>query len=91
MERDAGPEMILAEWLFVETVADLRDRCHEPEARSRYERLGIAPLLRKLLLLLLDKSSLLIAVNRGGYQPALTSPSTTWCASAVPSSSATPT
>ena len=41
---------MLAEWLFVETVADVRRRSQDPGARSRYELLGIAPLLRKLLI-----------------------------------------
>lgn len=49
MTRDIGPQMMLAEWLFVETVADLRDRSEDPVSRSRYELLGIALLLRKLL------------------------------------------
>ena len=49
MAREIGAHMMLAEWLFVETVADLRDRSHDPASRSRYELLGIAPLLRKLL------------------------------------------
>jgi len=50
MARDIGEQMILAEWLFVETVDDLRRRIDDPESRTRYELLGIAPLLRKLLL-----------------------------------------
>lgn len=50
MARDIGEQMILAEWLFVETVDDLRRRIDDPEPRTRYELLGIAPLLRKLLL-----------------------------------------
>jgi hypothetical protein len=41
---------MLAEWLFVETVVDVRRRSHHPAARNRYELLGIAPLLRKLLI-----------------------------------------
>ena len=45
-----GPEMMLAEWLFVETLDDVRRRSQDPGARSRYELLGIAPLLRKLLI-----------------------------------------
>jgi hypothetical protein len=49
MARDLGAQMILAEWLFVETVADVRNRSQDPRSRSRYELLGIAPLLRKLL------------------------------------------
>lgn len=49
MARDIGAHMMLAEWLFVETVADLRHRSQDPASRSRYELLGIAPLLRKLL------------------------------------------
>ncbi len=50
MARDIGEQMILAEWLFVETVDDLRSRSQHPASRTRYELLGIAPLLRKLLL-----------------------------------------
>lgn len=42
MARDIGAQMILAEWLFVETVADVRRRSEEPSVRSRYELLGIA-------------------------------------------------
>lgn len=41
---------MLAEWLFVETVADVRRRSQDPGVRDRYELLGIAPLLRKLLI-----------------------------------------
>jgi hypothetical protein len=55
-----GPEMMIAEWLFVETVADIRQRSEHPRARSRYELLGIAPLLRKLLI---DGSPLLNTVR----------------------------
>ena len=50
MALEIGPETMLAEWLFVETVADVRRRSHEPEARNRYELLGIVPLLRKPLI-----------------------------------------
>jgi hypothetical protein len=50
MAPKVGPETMLAEWLFVETVADVRRRSQDPGARSRYEMLGIAPLLRKLLI-----------------------------------------
>lgn len=50
MAPEIGPEMMLAEWLSLESVADVRRRSHEPSARSRNELLGIAPLLRKLLL-----------------------------------------
>ena len=49
MTRDIGAQMMLVEWLFVETVADLRNRSHDPASRSRYELLGNALLLRKLL------------------------------------------
>lgn len=45
-----GPETMLAEWLFVETVADVRRRSQDPGTQGRYEMLGIAPLLRKLLI-----------------------------------------
>ncbi|ABK05755.1 hypothetical protein Arth_4318 (plasmid) [Arthrobacter sp. FB24] len=50
MAPKIGPETMLAEWLFVETVADVRRRSEDPGGRSRYELLGIAPLLRKLLI-----------------------------------------
>lgn len=50
MAPKMGPETMLAEWLFVETVADVRRRSEDPGARTRYELLGIAPLLRKLLI-----------------------------------------
>lgn len=65
MARDIGMQMILAEWLLVETVADVRTRSEDPGSRSRYELLGIAPLLRKLLL---DGSALVdsvLAARRG--------------------------
>lgn len=62
MQRDIGPQMILAEWLFVETVDDVRSRSTDPESRSRYELLGIAPLLRKLIL---DASPLVNTVREG--------------------------
>jgi hypothetical protein len=52
--------MMLAEWLFVETIADVRQRSSGPSTRSRYELLGIAPLLRKLLL---DGTSLVDTVQ----------------------------
>lgn len=50
MPPKIGPETMLAEWLLVETVADVQRRSEDPGARSRYELLGIAPLLRKLLI-----------------------------------------
>lgn len=50
MAPEVGPKMMLAEWLFIETVADVRRRSQDPGARGRYELLGIAPLLRKLLI-----------------------------------------
>lgn len=53
--------MIMAEWLFVETLDELRHRCQNPDKRSRYELLGIAPLLRKLLI---DNAPLLNTVRR---------------------------
>lgn len=46
---ETGSAMI-AEWLLVETVDVLRRRSTHLAERSRYELLGIAPLLRKLLL-----------------------------------------
>lgn len=62
MVGDMGAQMILAEWLFVETVADVRRRSHDVSARSRYELLGVAPLLRKLLL---DGTPLVSMIRRG--------------------------
>ncbi|MHC6220501.1 hypothetical protein [Arthrobacter sp. MMS24-S77] len=59
MARDIGEQMILAEWLFAETLDDIRRRSQEPTSRTRYELLGIAPLLRKLLI---DGTSLLDTV-----------------------------
>lgn len=50
MAPEIGPETMLAEWLFVETVADVRRRSGDLGARVRYELLGIAPLLRRLLI-----------------------------------------
>lgn len=60
MARDIGAQMMLAEWLFVETVSDVRRRSEDPGSRSRYELLGIAPLLRKLFL---DGSALVDTVR----------------------------
>lgn len=60
MARDIGIQMMMAEWLFVETVADVRQRSSGLSTRSRYELLGIAPLLRKLLL---DGTSLVDTVR----------------------------
>lgn len=60
MPPKVGPEAMLAEWLFVETVDDVRRRSEGPDARSRYKLLGIAPLLRKLLI---DGSPLLNTVR----------------------------
>jgi hypothetical protein len=62
MAREMGTQMILAEWLFVETVADVRHRSQNPGDRSRYGLLGIAPMLRKLLL---DGASLVDTVRAG--------------------------
>lgn len=50
MARNISEQMILAEWLFVETLDDIRRRSQNPAIRTRYELLGIAPLLRKLLI-----------------------------------------
>jgi len=50
MARGFGDEMMLAEWLFVNTVDDLRERSSNPSSTDRYSLLGIAPLLRKLLI-----------------------------------------
>jgi hypothetical protein len=60
MAPKIGPETMVAEWLFVETIADVRRRSEDPAARSRYELLGIATLLRKLLI---DRSPLLNTVR----------------------------
>ena len=60
LARDIGIQMMLAEWLFVETIADVRQRSNGPSTRSRYELLGIAPLIRKLLL---DGTSLVDTVQ----------------------------
>jgi hypothetical protein len=60
MAPKIGPETMLAEWLFVETIADVRRRSEYPGEQSRYELLGIAPLLRKLLI---DASPLLNTVR----------------------------
>ena len=62
MARDIGTQMTLAEWLFVETIADVRHRSQNPGERSRYELLGIAPLLRKLFI---DGASLVDTVRAG--------------------------
>jgi hypothetical protein len=59
--RDIAAQMMLAEWLFVESVADLRRRSDDRVSRSRYELLGIAPLLRKLLT---DRGEPLLATVR---------------------------
>lgn len=50
MVREVNPQIMLAEWLFVETILDVQRRSQDPSTRERYELLGIAPLLRKLLL-----------------------------------------
>lgn len=48
---DAAAQQHLADWLFLETLDDLRRRIPEPRGiKARYQLLGIAPLLRKLLL-----------------------------------------
>ncbi len=60
MAPKISPEMMLAEWLFVETVTDIQQRSEHPGKRSRYELLGIAPLLRKLLI---DRHPLLNTVR----------------------------
>lgn len=36
MAPKIGPETMLAEWLFVETVTDVRRRSEDPGGRSRY-------------------------------------------------------
>lgn len=59
MAKALNEQIILAEWLFIETVEDLQQRSQDAPHRSRYELLGIAPLLRKLLV---DSPSVLSAV-----------------------------
>ncbi|WP_292702288.1 hypothetical protein [Microbacterium sp. 69-10] len=55
----------LQHWLFMQTLEDLRERCaavgHLVGGADRYSALGIAPLVRKLIV---DKSSLIKTVNR---------------------------
>jgi len=57
---DISAQMILAEWLFVETVSDLERRRRNRAPHSRYELLYIALLLRKLHI---DKIPLLNAAK----------------------------
>lgn len=49
MARDLGEQMIMAEWLFVETLDDIRRRSQNLGKLRRYKLLGMTPLLRKLL------------------------------------------
>ncbi|TFB17514.1 hypothetical protein E3V93_13215 [Microbacterium sp. 3H14] len=72
---ETGSAMI-AEWLFVEAVDDLRRRSTHLAERSRYELLGIAPLLRKLLLD--GAASLVITVRRGHRDVPLEFPIRPW-------------
>ncbi|WP_146077410.1 hypothetical protein [Rathayibacter rathayi] len=60
--------MILAKWLFVETVSDVQRRRRHRAVYSRYELLGIAPLLRKLLI---DQRPLLDTVKSDRLEGAL--------------------
>ena len=50
MAPNIGDQMMLAEWLFIRTLDDLRTRCDNPTEQTRYALLGIAPLLRKLFI-----------------------------------------
>lgn len=65
MAQDIDEQIIMAEWLCVETLDDVRRRSQEPTKRSRYELLGIAPLLRKLLL---DSAPLINTVRRARFR-----------------------
>ncbi|MDR6867555.1 hypothetical protein J2Y69_002159 [Microbacterium resistens] len=59
----------LVDWLFIETIDDLQERhLLFPRREDRYRVLGIAPLLRKLLLD--GGKSLVVAVRRPGNRPA---------------------
>lgn len=69
--------MILAEWLMVETVADIHRRSSNPGSRSRYELLGIAPLLRKLLF---DRKGLVDTVRAGRSEISIRFRMRAWCA-----------
>lgn len=60
MSPQLSLQTILAEWLFVETIDDLNRRIKEPDIQNRYQLLGIAPLLRKLLL---DKPPLINTIR----------------------------
>lgn len=52
----------IAQWVFQQTMADLKNRVSDPSlAGDRYQMLGLAPLLRKLLI---DGGNLVQAVNR---------------------------
>lgn len=59
-EIPASPASV-NDWLYLETINDLQRRTVSLEAANRYELLGIAAMLRKLLL---DGTSLLDEVNR---------------------------
>lgn len=57
----------VSDWVYLYTVGDIRHRTEEINAAHRYVLLGLAPLLRKLIL---DGNSLLTIVNREhGIQP----------------------
>lgn len=52
----------VAQWVFKQTMDDIKRRVHDPAlSGDRYQILGIAPLLRKLLI---DGGNLVQAVNR---------------------------
>lgn len=62
MTPNIGDQMMLAEWLFIRTLEDLRTRCENPADQTRYALLGIAPLLRKLFI---DEAPLIDTLKPG--------------------------
>lgn len=42
--------LTMADWLFVNTLEDIKLRSRDPEASDRYTLLGLAPLLRKMVM-----------------------------------------
>lgn len=59
--------LAIAEWVFIHTMADIRARITDPSlSQDRYHMLGLAPLLRKLLI---DGGNLVSRVNRNRRLP----------------------
>lgn len=80
---DDAARQHLADWLFLETLADLRTRMAPPtDLSARYRILGIAPLLRKLLLD--GNKTLLHKVRARGTRPAPTFRATAYTYNPVP-------